>query len=465
MPNEGLIRYCSIFNAERVFVVSAKALSEVLVTKNYDFIKPAQIRRGIGPVLGIGVLLAEGEEHKFQRKHLMPAFAFRRVKDLYSVFWDKSRECAVAMTQQILDTAGKDVEITEDIQKSPLAPDQAVFEVGAWASRATLDIIGKAGMDVEFDAIKDPQLPLNKTYHTIFRPSSQAQVLGLIGLFIPHWIVKRLPIQRNGEIEEAASTIKGVCRQLIRNKKEKLERKELTDPDLLSIAMESGAFTEEQLVDQLMTFLAAGHETTASAMTWAIYMLARYPSVQTKLREEIRAKLPGVDEDAQITSLEIDHIPYLNAVCSEILRYYAPVPMTLREAAVNTTILGHPIPKGTKITLVPWAINKSIEAWGEDALEFNPDRWLADKNPDHPATGGAESNFDYMTFLHGPRSCIGQNFAKSEFACLLAAWVGRMQFELLDERERDEEKMEIKGGITARPAKGLWVKARVVEGW
>ena len=70
-----------------------------------------------------------------------------------------------------------------------------------------------------------------------------------------------------------------------------------------------------------------------------------------------------------------------------------------------------------------------------------------------------------MTFLHGPRSCIGMNFARAEFACLLAAWVGRMEFELRDKAELDERNMEIKAGVTSRPAKGLWVKATVLEGW
>jgi len=466
IPNDGIIRYKSILNAERLIVASPKALSEVLTTRNYDYMKPKEITLGIGKVLGIGVLLAEGEEHKFQRKHLMPAFAFRRVKDLYPVFWGKSREAAIAMTKQIKADAGKDIEIKADIEKSPISNDQAIFEVGAWASRATLDIIGVAAMGQDFHAIQNPEHPLNKTYHTVFQPSSQAQVLGFINLFIPHWISTRLPLARNTELEEAASTIRGVCRQMIRSKKEKLNKKELTDTDLLSIALESGAFGEEDLVDQLMTFLAAGHETTASAMTWAIYMLCLNPSVQTRLRAEIREKLPSVDENSEITSLEIDHLPYLNAVCNEVLRYYSPVPMSLREAVVETSIQGIRIPKGTKIMLVPWAVNKDTHAWGPDARTFNPDRWISDTlDNDHAATGGATSNYSFLTFLHGPRSCIGQGFAKAEFACLLAAWVGRMQFELLDERERDEKKMLIKGGITARPAKGFYVKARVVEGW
>jgi cytochrome P450 len=214
-----------------------------------------------------------------------------------------------------------------------------------------------------------------------------------------------------------------------------------------------------------MTFLAAGHETTASAMTWAIYMLCLNPDVQTRLRAEIREKLPSVDEDTEITSQIIDHMPYLNAVCNEVLRYYPPVPLTLRDAGNDTSIAGHYVPKGTRVMLIPWAINKQESLWGPDARKFNPERWMPSEKNLQSANGGAPSNFAMLTFLHGPRSCIGQAFAKAEFACLLASWVGRFEFKLRNERELDEKNILIKGGVTARPAKGLYVKTKVLEGW
>lgn len=445
-------------------ITSPKALGEVLVTKNYDFIKPSHVARGIGRLLGVGVLLAEGEEHKIQRKNLMPAFAFRHIKDLYSVFWSKSREAVTAMTETV-----KAKELRESVgdkdSEAGKAKEDVVIEVGEWASRATLDIIGVAGMGQDFGAIRDPDTVLNKTYRTVFKPSRQAQILGLLNLFLPGWFVRNLPIKRNGDIEAAATVIRTTCRQLIRAKKEKLEKNELTDVDILSVALESGGFSEENLIDQLMTFLAAGHETTASAMTWAIYMLCLNTDVQSRLRAEVREKLPSVNEEASITSQTIDHMPYLNAVCNEVLRYYSPVPLTLRDAAHDTTIAGQHVPKGTRVMLIPWATNKDESLWGADARKFNPDRWLpSEKNP-HSANGGAPSNYAMLTFLHGPRSCIGQAFAKAEFACLLASWIGRFEFRLNDERELDEKNILIKGGVTARPAKGLFVRTKIVEGW
>lgn len=502
MPHNGVIRYLGALNQERILVCSPKALAEVLVTKNYDFIKPPMMRFSLGRILGIGILLAEGEEHKFQRKNLMPAFAFRHVKDLYPVFWEKAREGVQAMTQQILIDATKEpvATRTQDPEKTATEMEAdstgktAFMEVGTWASRITLDIIGVAGLGRDFGAIADPTNKLFQTYNAIFQPSRQARMLAMLGLVLPVWFVNRLPLRRNGDIAAAAQTIRSICRDLIREKQDKRARKEArTDVDILSVALESGAFTEENLVDQLMTFLAAGHETTASSMTWAIYLLCKHPEVQSRLREEVRARLPRIDPDdaataTTISSLDIDHMPYLNAVCSEVLRYFSPVPMTIRETGVDTTIQGVKVPKGTRIILGVSAVNKDAALWGADAMQFNPDRWLvARPQQQHDAdkggadrggagvgdprvvavagNGGATSNFAFMTFLHGPRSCIGMSFARAEFACLLAAWVGRMEFEMRYPEDMDEDKIEIKSGVTARPAKGMHVKVKVLDGW
>ena len=449
IPNDGIIRYRGLFNQERILVCSPKALAEVLVSNNYAFEKPSQIRHSIGRILGYGILFTEGDVHKLQRRNLTPAFAFRHIKDLYPVFWKKARQVTQAMTAEFGNS------------------ELAETEVASWASRATLDIIGVAGMGRDFGAIQDENNALAKTYSKIMRPSKQAQLLALMGLFLPVWFLNLLPVRRNEDINEAAAKIRSVCRDLIQEKKAKLAETKQADVDILSVALESGGFSDENLVDQLMTFLAAGHETTATAMTWSIYMLSRYPEVQSRLRQEIRERLPSVDSDVDITSIDIDRMPYLNAVCSEVLRYYSPVPLTVREAAQDTTILGYPVRRTTRIMLVPWATNFDHNLWGSDADRFNPDRWMPQNDGDKKAaaSGGATSNYAFLTFLHGPRSCIGSSFARAEYACLLASWIGRFEFSLKNPEEMDEKNVEVKGGVTARPAKGMHVKVRVVGGY
>ncbi|KAK1757519.1 cytochrome P450 4V2 [Echria macrotheca] len=464
VPNDGIIRYLGPLNAERLMITSPKALAEVLTTKSYDFEKPQPLRYFLGHILGFGLFFSEGNDHRVQRRKLMPAFSFRHTKDLYPVFWSKSRECVQAMMEAIKSEHKPSVPGGED-------RDPNVVEIGGWASRATLDIIGVAGMGRDFEAIKNPNNELSQTYQRIFRPDQGERILGFLGQFLPGWFLEALPIKRNSEIHQAARYIRATCADMIREKKQKLARKEFTGVDILSVALESGGFDDENLIDQIMTFLLAGHETTASSMTWAIYLLAKYPHIQTKLRNEIRERLPPLDDSdgdgaAMVSSMDIDKMPYLNAVCSEVLRYIAPVPILSRDTACNTTIQGHFVPKGTRIILSPWAINKSTAMWGAGADQFDPERWIAKSEQDrHAANGGAESNYAFMTFLHGPRSCIGREFARAEFACLLASWVGRFEFEVYNKEDLDEDKIEIKGGITARPAKGMHIKLTALDGW
>jgi cytochrome P450 len=369
----------------------------------------------------------------------MPAFNFRHIKELYPIFWTKSQEMVVCIEEQLKETA----------------PENAV-EIGEWISRATLDIIGLAGMGQDFNSLKDPDTKLNCVYRNIFQPSRAAQVLGLLQFFIPHSILRALPLKRNDDVLAASQLARETSRQLIQAKKEKLKKTEASSPDIISVALESGGFTDEQLVDNMMTFLAAGHETTASSFTWAIYLMCQKLEVQKKLREAIHVNISSLSDS--MDHVKLDGIAYLHAVCNEALRIYAPVPMTLRDTAHDTTILGQFVPKNTKIIIAPWAINHNKQLWGEDAEEFDPDRWMA---PGQTNSGGAVSNYAFLTFLHGPRSCIGQRFAVAELACLLAAFVGKYEFEMVN----PDEKIEIKGGITARPKNGMHIKLKVVEGW
>ena len=380
-----------------------------------------------------------------QRKNLMPAFHYRHVKDLYAIFWSKSREMTEAISKIV-----NEKESARDVEDGP------VVEMGSWASRATLDIIGLAGMGQDFNTLQDPNTEINRTYQTIFgSPPPSSPAILVMGQLFPTWILHHLPFKQNRQIAAASIKIRSICRELIRSKKERMSAQKDSGVDILSVALQSGGFTDENLVDQMMTFLAAGHETTARAMTWAIHILARHPDIQSRLRAEIRAHLPPLSDTlAPVTASMLDSLPFLHAVCNEILRVHPPVTFTFREAARDSTIQGTLITKGTLIILSPYAVNMSSSLWGPDSGVFNPERWLGNNN------GGAESNYSFLTFLHGPRSCIGQAFAKAEFACLLAAVVGRFAFV----PAYPEAEVKIQGG-TNKPEGGVPVKIRVVEGW
>ena len=180
IPNEGIIRYLDMFNSEILIPVSPKALAEVLVQRPYEFIKPPGLVTGLGKILGVGVFLAEGEEHKKQRKELMPAFAFRHIKELYPIFWSKSGE----LVQALISHRGTDYHDDDKLSAS--------IDVKVWASRATLDIIGLAGLGRDFDAIKDPGNELFLTYQKIFSPGRGGQIQAALFMSAP-WLMRALP--------------------------------------------------------------------------------------------------------------------------------------------------------------------------------------------------------------------------------------------------------------------------------
>jgi len=311
-------------------------------------------------------------------------------------------------------------------------------------------------MGQDFGALKDPDNKLSQTYRNVFNPPRNARLLQFAGMFLPMWFLRSLPIKRNGEMEAASETIKQTCRDSITAKKAKMEKGEQNEVDILSVALQSGGFSDENLVSQMMTFLAAGHETTSSSFTWVMYFLCKYPEVQTKLREEIREKLPSPHSGSQVTAADLDGCRYVHAVCNEVLRVMPPVALTMRVAAADATINGQFIPKNTIVVVAPYAVNASTHLWGSDAAEFKPERWMA---PGQAGKGGAESNYSFLTFLHGPRSCIGQTFSKSELACLVAAFVGRFDAEFRD----PGFVAEIKGGITSKPKGGLWLRVKELD--
>lgn len=194
VPNQGLITY-SVWFQQRVLITTPAALGEVLVTKNYDFVKPWHFRNGLGRILGIGVLLAEGEEHKIQRKNLAPAFAFGHLKrNIVPIFWSKAQELVECLAN--VSTAAVDKKHVSDTDNTDLENAAAehvhgAVDVGNWTSRATLDIIGLSGMGQDFNALQDPDNKLHQTYKLIFNPGKAGRYYGQLIFFLLHILFPR----------------------------------------------------------------------------------------------------------------------------------------------------------------------------------------------------------------------------------------------------------------------------------
>ncbi|EKM59818.1 uncharacterized protein PHACADRAFT_192193 [Phanerochaete carnosa HHB-10118-sp] len=237
--------------------------------------------------------------------------------------------------------------------------------------------------------------------------------------------------------------------QLIREKKaaimaetlekgQGVERKDIRERDLLTLLIranmatdisEDQRLTDDEVLAQVPTFIVAGHETTSTATTWALFSLIQRPDVQRKLREE----LLQVATDS-LAMDELNALPYLDTVVRETLQRHPPVPMATRQASENDTIpVDTPykdrygrmrehieVKKGDLVILPILALNRRKEIWGEDAHEFKPERW--EHIPEAAASvSGVWSNL--LTFSGGPRACIGYRFSLVETKALLFALV------------------------------------------
>lgn len=455
IPNEGLLHFRGFFYADRVVVVSPKALQEILVTKSYEFEKPKPLRNFLRNVLGDGLIIVEGDDHKFLRKGLMPVFSFRHIKELYPIFWSKSVQMMQGINQEVAENRDLNDKKT------------AVVEINHWANKVTVDIIGLAAMGRDFNSLKNNDDLLIQTYEELLEPTFEKQIYFVLQILGPARLIRSLPWKINERSKVIAKTLQDTCLKLVRDKKEMMKTESASHKDILSLCIRSNDFSDEQLVDQLLTFIAAGHETTSSALTWTCYLLAKHPEIQTALREEIRRTIPSPNagtSDADLAAI-FEGAPLLNGVCNEAIRLYPTVPITVRTNPKPTTLLGQRIPANTQLLLSPWAINRNPESWGRDADEFTPYRWIDTdektgvSKPNN--SGGAPSNYAILTFLHGPRSCIGQGFAKAELRCLVAAIVGSFEMTLA----RPDEKVVPSGVVTTKPKDGMHLKLNPLGAW
>ncbi|KAH7120509.1 cytochrome P450 [Dactylonectria macrodidyma] len=264
-------------------------------------------------------------------------------------------------------------------------------------------------MDRSFGAVQDPNTPFQHHYDKLrMRPLAFNKTMLLISMFtIGFAAFFQLPTKWNRESHKAAKYIRNYACRLVEEMKGKMQQDDRQGKNIASLAMASGAFSDQNMVDQIQLPAALSPGTTVRAA-------------------------------------EIDSLPYLNAFCNEVLRFYPPVPSTVREARVDTFLAGSFIPKGTTLLILPGATNLDQARWGLDAEEFNPDRWLGHGRTNN---GGSDSNLANLTVLAGPQGCIGKSFAVSELLCLVAVLVSRFQMQLQD----PDKALEIVRALSAAP--------------
>ncbi|CAJ2513376.1 Uu.00g014950.m01.CDS01 [Anthostomella pinea] len=448
IKHDGVFRYLGILNSERLVFTSVEGVVEVLQRAN-DFVQPQLLAKIAGRILGPGLVLVNGEEHKRQRRLLLPSFSTRQIRDLYPVFWSKAVETTAKFTTLVQQTAS---------EKGFSTP----FEIDYHAGHAALD------------SIKSPDSDLVRNYRRTFNPTRLWQAMAVLLKFaIPAGILDRIPIRQNKDVDTARQLLRDACAASVREKKALQAKGELTTHDIISALIRDRKVVEdEELVTHMMVMLGAGHETVVVGLTWTLYELCRRPEWQKALRAEARAKLPSPDTNSEPSaySTEVDSMPLLNAFISESLRYWPPIPQVLKNATDDTTVAGVFVPATTKVVVSIYGFNRDPRNWGPDAAEFRPERWYSRDETTgavrFDATGGALSKYSLMSFIHGPRDCIGRVFARHEMLCVLACCVGRFEFILSDESQLDEKKVAVSGGgFSSKPLHGIEVKARQVPGW
>jgi cytochrome P450 len=443
-----IIRYFFPFGAERIAIADDKAVTQMTIKNPYNYPKPIRAKLWMVRILGEGVLLAEGDEHVHQRKALAPGFSISSIRALAPIFWQK----ALLLSKLWKDEMLKAGMTTKSI------------EVLEWLNRTTLDIIGEAGFGTDINSLENPETPLREAYRLVFAFDLGSRVLHGLQAFIPS--TKYIPAKMNRDMEAARNIILNRATEIIKEKEGQAQAHSkhndiialISKDNLKKKAAGEEGLSLETMRDQVMTFLGAGHDTTATGVAWTLHLLSKYPKVQTRLREEVREYMPFLfHEDTRYDPIELgkvdaDKLPYLDNVCRESLRYIPPIPMTVRQSLEDDTLGPYLVPAGTVIYVLANAINRLPMYWGPTADKFDPDRW---DNLPETYTRNA-----FMTFLQGQRGCVGRKFAETEMKVLLCCLLSMYTFER-DTSLEDPENLKM-WRLVLRPRDGIVLKSTLL---
>ena len=367
------------------------AIRHVLVDNYENYSRTPAAIRVLRPVLGEGLLIAEGRAWKHQRRTLAPAFTPRAVAPLIPHMITVIDE-TVAKLQA---ACGEPVDLRQAMQQMTLEiAGRTMFSFGMDRHGTTLrDFVMEYGERLARPHFLDLLLPLGWPSPQDF---SRAR-------FRKRWthFVGTLMSERRAAGKNQSAPLRDLF-------------------DLIGAARdpETGqAFTDEQLGDQVATMILAGHETTATALFWSLYLLALDPATQDELAAEVAgATVNGV--------LDIEQLKFTRAVVDETMRLYPPAFLIARSAAARDMIAGMPVRKNDIVLVAPWLLHRHEKLW-RDPDAFIPERFMPPAPP--------PDRFAYLPFGVGARVCIGAHFALVEATLALAKIVGAFRITLLDQ--------------------------------
>ncbi|MGH8675281.1 MAG: cytochrome P450 [Burkholderiales bacterium] len=380
----------------RMAWVSAPSMVKtVLLDERDKFHKLAQIRL-LGPLLGKGILTSEGAEWKWQRQASAPVFRYQDLMTFVPTF----------------------VRTTETL-------------IAKWRAMpaGTVQPIERDMTGVTFDVISATLLPsgdrtvasaVERATGRFQRSGAWAQLYAVAN--VPKWV----PQPGRLAMASAVYILRSSVAALLRERHAAGEPSGDAHDDLLHRLIgakdpETGkSMNDEQLIDNLLTFYLAGHETTAKALTWTLFLLSRSSQWAGALEEEIERVTGG----APVAAEHIERLALVQQVLKESMRIYPPVPMMSRQAVADTSLDGHPVKAGMSVVMPIYAIHRHRKRW-EDPDAFDPQRFAPEREAKIP-------RYQYMPFGAGPRICIGTAFAMIEATAMLATLLRHARFSPVD---------------------------------
>jgi len=367
------------------FLNSPELIESVLVTNQQNFRKDRVIQNSRW-FLGQGLLTSEGGEWLRQRRLSQPAFHRERLA-LYARIINA---CAEEMLDSWKDGENRDVH-------------QEMMQL-------TLRVVAKVLFSVD---VKNESKEVAAALNLLMKHSSGARML------LPPW-VRYLPLPFLIRVRRAVRQLDEVVYRIIRERR----RSENDNGDLLSMLMsardEDGSrMTDRQLRDEVMTFLLAGHETTALSLSWAWFLLSENPEAENKLHHELARVLDGKNPSFE----DLPRLCYTEAVVKESVRLYPPAWSLARTAAEDFEIGGYLVPAGSNVVMSQWIMHRDPRFFPSPE-QFDPGRWFEEPTQRLP-------RFAYFPFGGGPRYCVGASFAMMEATLLLAAIAQRFRLRMV----------------------------------
>jgi cytochrome P450 len=382
---------------------------EVLVEKADSFKKSVGLSIFARPLLGDGLLTSERDVHKRQRRMLAPVFAHKRIAGYGDVMVEKA-ESAVRRIAQVETT-----DLAEEMM------------------RLTLDIVGKTLFDAEL-------VGEASTVGDALTQAMQQMMDALIRL-VP--LPPVVPTPGNLRMRAGVKRLDHVVYSMIRERR----ASGVDHGDMLGMLLatrdadDQTALSDREVRDQAMTILLAGHETTANALAWTFYLLARHPDVRQRLEQEVDSVLGA----RTATTDDLPSLPFTLQVLKEAMRLYPPAYIVGRAATRDVTIGGARVKRGQPLLVNVAGIHRRAEAF-PDPDRFDPDRFAPDREK-------ALAALSYLPFGAGPRVCIGNHFALMEGHLLLATLTRSLRFDLLSSVPIATEPL-----VTLRPRGGVPVR-------